>query len=194
MHDEGAIYWGLVGVLAGSALLGSQIGFRLVRHISVRALKAFFTVVLMLVGIKVILGSGHPAPIGEAHIDFLDYTFVAILGVIAGILVPLLGIGGGLAMVPGLLLLVPEIGYLGTRATSMAVAAIIATRSLWMYARRGELDRRTGGFLALGALVGAYGGVSLVHLPGVAATAQILMGVILCVTSLRFFADVRKKA
>ena len=162
-------------------------------RISARVLKSFFVVVLMAVGIKVILGSGQAPPPGEAQLEILDYVLVSMLGVVAGILVPLLGIGGGLAMVPGLLLLVPDLGYLGVRATSMAVAAIIASRSLWLYAARRELNLRTGGYLALGALVGATAGVALVHVPRVAGVAQVLMGVILCVTSLRFLADLRSK-
>ncbi|HRV81003.1 MAG TPA: sulfite exporter TauE/SafE family protein [Planctomycetota bacterium] len=194
LHKDGAIFGWLVLVLAISALCGNQIGFYLVPRIPIRVLKGFFVVVLMAVGIQVILGSssGGPEP-GAISFSLLEYLGVALLGVSAGILVPLLGIGGGLAMVPGLLFLLPQIGYLGTRATSMAVAAITSCRSLWMYYRRGELDQRTGGWLALGALVGAFVGVRWVHVPGVASAAQVLMGAILCLTSLRFAWDVRPK-
>ena len=192
LHEDGAIYGGLVLVLTLTALVGNQIGFLLVPRIPIHWLKAAFVVILLTVGFRVIFG-GAAMPSAEAvEVPWTSYAAVAVTGLLAGILVPLLGIGGGLVMVPGLLFLVPQIGYLGTRATSMAVAAIISSRSLWLYARRGELDQRTGGWLALGALVGAIVGVQMVHLDGVAQVAQKLMGSVLCVAALRFAWDVKE--
>ena len=46
--------------------------------------------------------------------------------------------------------------------------------------------------MASGALAGAFVGVNLVHAPGVAQTAQILMGAVLCVAALRFAWDVKE--
>ncbi len=192
LHAENSIYGGLVVVLTLTALLGNQIGFALVPRIPIHWLKSAFVVILLFVGLRVMLGGGG-GPVAESvALDWQDYASVVGVGVIAGILVPLLGIGGGLVMVPGLLFLLPQIGYLGTRATSMAVAAIISTRSLWLYARRGELDRRTGGWLAVGAFLGAILGVQLVHVEGVSQVAQVMMGGVLCVAAIRFAWDVKE--
>ncbi len=192
LHEDNSIYLGLVAVLTVTALLGNQIGFLLVPRIPIHWLKLAFVVILLVVGLRVMLGGGGGPSAQDVELLWGDYASVVGVGVIAGILVPLLGIGGGLVMVPGLLFLVPEIGYLGTRATSMAVAAIISTRSLWLYARRGELDKRTGGWLAVGAFAGAILGVQMVHWEGVAAVAQVLMGGVLCVAALRFAWDVKE--
>ncbi|MBL4771831.1 MAG: sulfite exporter TauE/SafE family protein [Planctomycetes bacterium] len=184
------VQWSLVGVLVVSALVGNVLGFRLVHRIPIRTLKSIFVVLLILVGSKIIFASDHVVLLADADLSLLDHGRVVGLGLLAGVLVPLLGIGGGMVMVPGLLFLLPEIGYLGTRATSMAVAAVIASRSLLKYSREGLVDWRMARWLALGSLFGAWCGVWLVHIDGVASVAQITMGVVLWLSAARFAFDV----
>ncbi len=190
------VRWSLVGVLVLSALAGNVLGFHLVPRIPVRILKAVFVVLLLGVGLKVMLSAEHVELVSADALSLSDHLGVLILGVCAGICVPLLGIGGGMILVPGLLFMLPQIGYLGTRATSMAVAAFISSRSLWRYSRQGQVDWHTARWLALGSLVGAWGGVALVHVPGVASGAQFAMGLVLWFSAVRFGFDVfgsRKK-
>lgn len=192
LRESSDVQWSLVAVLVVSALFGNVIGFRLVPRISVRTLKAVFVVLLIGVGLKVMMSAEHGHLLAQSDLDLMDHVRVLGLGVSAGICVPLLGIGGGMILVPGLLFLLPEIGYLGTRATSMAVAAFISSRSLWRYSGQGNVDWHTARWLALGSLVGAWGGVALVHIPGVANGAQFGMGLILWVSAVRFGTDVLK--
>jgi uncharacterized membrane protein YfcA len=105
------------------------------------------------------------------------------------VVVPLLGVGGGLVVVPALLFTCPEIGYLGARATSMAMAVVTATRSVWMYQRDGRIDRRYAGWFAAGGLLGASAGVWLVHLHGAAEIGQVLLGATLAIAAVRFGLD-----
>ncbi|MFT4649253.1 MAG: putative membrane protein YfcA [Planctomycetota bacterium] len=192
LRDHSDVQWSLVAVLVVSALGGNVIGFYLVPRIPIRTLKSVFVVLLILVGLKVVLSAGQDTSLLALDLSVADHVRVLGLGVLVGIMVPLLGIGGGMIMVPGLLFLLPEIGYLGTRATSMAVAAFIASRSLWRYSRQGQVDWRTARWLAAGSLVGAWAGVALVHIPGVASGAQITMGLVLWLTAARFAFDVFK--
>lgn len=187
-HPENALRWSLVAVVLGTALLGTQAGMWIARRLATRALKVVFCVVLGAVGLKLILASSavNGAVIAGFAPDTGAYLVAVVAGVFAGIAVPLLGVGGGLVVVPALLFGLPEIGYLGARATSLAVAAVTASRSVWMYGRDGLVDWWSAKWISGGALFGAVLGVELVHLPGAPELGRTLLGVALCLTAARF--------
>lgn len=187
-HPENALRWSLVAVVLSTALLGTQVGMWIAHRLATRTLKLVFCLVLGVVGLKLILASSavNGAVIAGFTLDTSAYLVAAVTGVFAGIAVPLLGVGGGLVVVPALLFGLPEIGYLGARATSLAVATVTASRSVWMYGRDGLVDWRSAEWFAGGALFGAVLGVELVHLPGAPELGRTLLGLALCFTAFRF--------
>lgn len=194
LHPAGALFWSLIGTLVVTSLVGAELGFAVARHIATRPLKALFCVVLAAVGLHLILSgaTGEPVPPDPAegfHPGLGEHLLVAAFGVGAGIVVPLLGVGGGLVVVPALLLGMPELGYLGARATSLAMAVAASARSLWLYQRAALVDWRAGAAFGLGGLIGATAGVYLVHLEGATAIGQLLLGGVLCIAATRFGAD-----
>ncbi len=194
LHPGGAILWTVVGVLVITSLAGTQVGYRAARTIPTRGLKALFCVALLSVGIRVLVGSGGAAsaPLEGFELEPASLLAVAAIGFFAGVVVPLLGVGGGLVVVPALLLCLPEAGFLGARAAALATAVVSASRSLWLYQRDGLIDWKAGGFFGVGAVVGAAVGVALVHLPGAATVGQAILGVALLMAAVRFGMDVRR--
>lgn len=192
LHPEGALLWSIVLVLVAGSLVGAEIGFFVAQRLPARALKAVFCVALLAVGAKIIAMSGGSAP--APHLDYApgprDVAVVAAVGVFAGIVVPLLGVGGGLIVVPSLLLALPEVGFTGARATSLAMAVVSASRSLWLYGRAGQVHWGTGLRFGAGAALGAVVGVQLVHRPGAAEIGQVLLGTVLVFAATRFGWDV----
>lgn len=188
-HDS-SLPWSIVAAIAPAALLGTQMGYRFQDRLQVRLLKKIFCVLLTIVGLKMIFADGQSAAMIGYQPDLMDHLGAALLGVCAGFVVPILGIGGGMLMVPGMLIVVPGLGYPGARATSLAVASFTASRSTFLHLRAGKLDPKDARWIAGGALVGAYAGVQLVHMGSVAAVGQVLLAVILLVSALRFGLDV----
>ena len=92
-------------------------------------------------------------------------TLLAI-GLVAGVLAGMFGIGGGLIIVPALLLIlkVKEVDAIGT-----SLAALIPPVGLLgaaEYYRNGNINLRYAGLVALGLFVGAYFGARItVSLP-----------------------------
>lgn len=76
------------------------------------------------------------------------------LGIAAGFVGGLFGVGGGVVMVPGMVLL---FGFEQHRAHATSVAAIVAaaTAGVIPFAVQGEVAWSTAGYLLIGALVGA---------------------------------------
>jgi uncharacterized membrane protein YfcA len=86
-------------------------------------------------------------------------SLVAI-GLTVGLLSGLMGVGGGIVMVP-LLVLVAGFAQHRAHATSLAAIVPIAAVAATRFAIDGEVAYRTGVLLALGALAGAPVGARL---------------------------------
>ncbi len=87
------------------------------------------------------------------------------LGAIAGLLAGLLGIGGGLIIVPVLILVFqhqgvsPEVLTHMAVGTSLATVVVTSTASAWEHNRHGSVRWATFAFLASGIVVGSFLGV-----------------------------------
>ncbi len=90
------------------------------------------------------------------------YPTLLIIGLVAGVLAGMFGIGGGLVIVPALLLILKmkELEALGT-----SLAALIPPVGLLgaiEYYRNGHINVRYAAILACGLFVGAYFGAKLI--------------------------------
>lgn len=79
-----------------------------------------------------------------------------LLGVLAGTLGGLFGIGGGILIVPALVLL---LGYTQHKAQGTSLVALLAPvglLGLWNYWRENAADLVAGAWIAAGFVIGAY--------------------------------------
>ena len=93
----------------------------------------------------------------------MNAAFKAIvLGLAAGVLGGLFGVGGGVVMVPGLVL---WIGLSQHRASATSVTAIVvtATAAIIQFAIDGEVIWEAAGWILIGALTGAYVGARFIE-------------------------------
>jgi len=197
LRADSAIEWGIVAGLVIGTLFGTPLGFRVAQKIDTRRLKMIFIFVLLFVGLR-ILGAlpdflSGSVSVGTAEeVGWTEYLVAVAIGVGGGFVAPLLGIGGGLVAVPALHLAVPVIGHLGARACSLAMGTVASAKSNWLYWKKGQHDPRAALSLALGAVVGAWIGVQLVHLEALTDIAAKMLGGTLLFVSGRFAVDVWK--
>jgi uncharacterized protein len=111
-------------------------------------------------------------------------VIVAVIGLVAGVLSGLFGIGGGVVIVPALILIA---GFTVTKAAGTSLAALllpVGALGAWQYWRAGLIDIRAALLLAAGILLGAYLGARLgISLP--TTVVQRAFGVLLVVVGLR---------
>lgn len=105
------------------------------------------------------------------------------LGLLAGVVGGLFGVGGGIIVVPGLVL---WLGFSQHKAAGTSVATIIASAgaALISFAIDGSVDWGAAGLVTMGAVVGAAIGTRILHL----IPAQVLtraFSVLLLVAALR---------
>lgn len=115
----------------------------------------------------------------------VSFVPVLIVGVLAGFLAGLFGVGGGILIVPALVL-VTGMDQRLAHGTSLAAVLPIAAASLITYASHGNVDWTVGFWLAVGAVVGAVVGTRLLHvLPE--RTLALMFVIMLVVSAIRLF-------
>lgn len=97
----------------------------------------------------------------KAKLPKMDVSFILIVllvGAIAGMLGGMIGIGGGLVIVPAL------VYFLGfsqhsAQGTSLGLIMLpVGILGVWQYYKQGHVDFRVVGLLAVGFVVGSYFG------------------------------------
>lgn len=86
-----------------------------------------------------------------------------LLGLAAGVLGGMFGIGGGLVMVPGMVLL---LGFNDKKAVGTSLATIllpVGILGVWEHWRAGNIDVRVAALLGAGFVIGSFAGAALVN-------------------------------
>ena len=88
--------------------------------------------------------------------DCVTIVLVLLLGIAAGILVGLLGIGGGIVLVPAMVHLLHMDQHLAQGTSLFILLPPIGLGALRQYWKAGNVDLRAGILCALGMILGAY--------------------------------------
>lgn len=99
---------------------------------------------------------------------------MVVFGFGVGVLVGMTGVGGGSLMTPLLILLFGVQPALAV-GTDLGYAAITKTLGGWRHFRSGAVDMRMAGWMAVGSVPGALGGVALLAVLGIEEDALILL-------------------
>lgn len=114
----------------------------------------------------------------------LETLTLMLIGAVAGIMAGLLGVGGGLIVVPALAFWLPTKGIDAADAlhaavaTSLASICVTAAASAWAHFRRGAVDLRALAWLTPGLLLGSGCGALVVA--GISRTALTLFVAAFC--------------
>lgn len=108
---------------------------------------------------------------------------LALIGLAAGFLAGLLGVGGGVLIVPALVLILGFDQHIA-QGTSLLVIIPAALTGSWTHYRNGRLVMRDAGTLAVGGVIGAViGSVFALSIEG--SVLQRLFAIFLLVAALR---------
>ncbi|HLT83886.1 MAG TPA: sulfite exporter TauE/SafE family protein [Phototrophicaceae bacterium] len=196
---SGAVAYGVAGdVLPVPALLvvaggfvGTFAGAELVHRMSERAVRIVFATVMVAVAVRMALAPSVEGAGGVAHLEPLVLLGYIGSGLLMGLLSALIGIGGGIVMVP---LLVLGFGFTPHEAqgTSLAAMVPISLLGAWRHARRGYTDWRAGAVLGVGGVLGAPLGALLAQ-----AVAEVwlqrLFAVVLVATAIQLILRARRQ-
>jgi uncharacterized membrane protein YfcA len=137
---------GSVDVVAGLLLIaggvvGGQVGARLLPRTPIPTLQLWFGVLSLATAARLVLGGSGSALAGIAWA--WEAILLVLVGLAAGTLAGLLGVGGGIILVPGLVILAGADADTA-RGTSLMVVIVTAVTATVTNLRNGLVDVRTG--------------------------------------------------
>lgn len=152
-HDH--VDWRVGACLAVGALAGAVLGTRLLTVLPHRALAIGFAGLLVVTAVRLFLPLAS-----EPTRDVLSVGHIAALvaiGVATGILAGLLGVGGGVVMVPAMMMLL-QMPSAMAKGTSVAVIIPTAIMGTFRNRSKNNADLRAAGILGLGGILSATAG------------------------------------
>ena len=143
---------------------GAYVGARAAPRISERALKMLLAALLVVVGAKELhdglLGTVATLHTSGGSLDMTRYVLIAVTGLLIGILSGLTGVGGGILIVPALVLAF-GIGQRLSQGTSLVVILPTAAVGAVTHYRRGNVDLPSAGWIAAAGVPAAIVGALL---------------------------------
>ncbi|MBD3426279.1 MAG: TSUP family transporter [Candidatus Omnitrophica bacterium] len=182
--ESANIHFVSASYMVAGAVLGSKIGSILASRIHSKSLQIMFGIVLVLVGIKqtgIIIPGQAVGLITGSVIGFIA------LGIVAGTISALFGIGGGVVIVPSLNIL---FGFPIHEAIATSITVIFPTAAAgaFFHSHLGNIDKGVAFFLVLGALAGAVLG-AIQSNRSAPNLLKIILGAVIILCALKMFAE-----
>ena len=164
-------------IFAGS-WLGVLVGVDLLNRIRIRTLQAAFVILLGVTAGRLL--AGPPEGTGELVLTPAIGFALAGCGLLVGLLAGLLGIGGGIIVVPALVLLF-EVADVTAKGTSLMVILPTALVGTLRNMRHGNVDLRGALLTGAGGVASAFGGALLAGVISPRVSTGLFAGLLLLI-------------
>lgn len=114
----------------------------------------------------------------------MHFVGLILIGILAGVSAGMFGIGGGLIIVPALVLIYGMKQHAAVGTSLGAILLPVGALSAWVYYQNGNLNVRYAALIAAGLLVGGFLGAKLVE-PVSDLTLRRLFGAFLLLVSVK---------
>ena len=190
---HGQVDWLVAIELMIGGVIGAAIGARICTLISARRLRRLFGILMALVGIRMLYGAAaaayavSPSIAGHAISanQFWGALAVVGIGLFTGILSGIFGIGGGIVMIPALVLI---FGFAQKMAQGISLAVIIpvSISGALIHNKHGNVRWDTAFWLGVGGIIGGLIGawiavreVSDLALRGMFGVLTLVIGILM---------------
>jgi len=148
--------WEVTLWLAPGAIFGAIVGTRLLHVLPQRTLGLLFAALLLASAVRLFLATDTT---GRAELSVLGVVALLAIGLATGIVAGLLGVGGGVVMIPAMILLL-SISPVLAKGTSAAVIVPTALIGTWRNRSTGNVDLRAAWIVGVAGIVtAALGGL-----------------------------------
>lgn len=180
---DGEVSYSAGSAIAAGAIVGAWFGATVMHRLSAVALRLAFGVLIVIVSAEMLIGF---TPTEQGWIALGGAAAVAgylLMGAVAGGLSAVMGVGGGVIMVPAMVLLF-GFGQHIAQGTSLFIIVPTAIIGAVRHTRHGYTQWRWGIVLGVGGIIGASAGAAIaLQLDG--ALLQRLFGAFLLLTGVR---------
>jgi uncharacterized protein len=177
----GEVDWTVGAAISAGGVAGAVVGTRWLRTVSVPTLQLAFAAVLVVTAVRMVVQT--PDGDGRAATSALVVVLWVLTGVASGVLAGLLGVGGGVLIVPVLAVAfgVPLVTAKGTSLVAIVPTAIMGT---FRNARSGTTDLRVATVVGLSGVASGFA-ASKVSLGLDAGLASVLFAGLLALVAVR---------
>jgi uncharacterized membrane protein YfcA len=145
--------WRVGILLAAGAVVGAVLGTHLLQRVPHDALAISFGILLVLTAVRLILDHSDASGRGDIHLG--GAALLVAIGLIAGVLAGLLGVGGGIILVP-VMVVGFSIPAAIAKGTSLFVVIPTSIMGTWRNRKKGNADLRIAAILGLAGVVSAF--------------------------------------
>jgi uncharacterized membrane protein YfcA len=151
---EDKVDWPVAALLALGAVGGAVIGTHILHRVPQRAVGWAFAFVLIATAIRLVVDNSDAG--GRSALSILSAITLVVFGFLTGILAGLLGVGGGVVMVPAM---VVGFGIPAAIAKGTSLAVIVPTSVMGTLRNRSNrnVDLRLAAVVGIAGVVSAYG-------------------------------------
>jgi uncharacterized membrane protein YfcA len=151
---DGKIDWSASVCLAvGAAAIGAVVGTHLLHVLPRRGLALAFAGVLALTAVRLAIDNSDA--VGRGDLTVRTVVLLLLIGIVAGTLAGLLGVGGGIVMVPAMVLMVGMPAVIA-KGTSLAVIIPTALSGTRRNLAKGNADLRIAGIVGCSGVVSSF--------------------------------------
>ena len=195
---HGQVDWIIAVEMAVGGVIGAAIGARIACLLSGSRLRRYFGIFLAAVGIRMLydaiasIANGGPAWPGLAveatHLS--GVLLITSIGALAGVLSGLLGVGGGIIMIPAMVLLL-GLPQKMAQGISLAVIIPVSISGALIHGKHGNVRADVGMWLAVGGIIGGLLGARTALglnpcvLRGAFGLLMLLMGILMLLRASR---------
>ena len=178
---EDSVDWPVAALLIAGAAGGAVLGTRLLAVLPARTLGFIFVGCLLATALRLVFDQSEAT--GRSELGVAAAVGLIAIGVLSGVLAGLLGVGGGIIMVPAMVLLysIPAAVAKGTSLAVIIPTAVVGTaRNL----RADNADLSTALIVGLSGVVSSFG-ASQISIGLDERLSNVLFAGLLIVTSIR---------
>lgn len=188
---DGSVAFGAAVAISAGAAVGAVAGAALMQRMTAARLRQAFAVLLLLVAVRLLVPSAQEGGGMDQGLDVLRVLGLVGLGLAAGALSAALGVGGGVVVVPALVLWFDFSPHVA-EGTSLLVILPTAVAGVLRHQRQGLIDWRLGLLLGAGGVVtGLIGAQGALALPS--ALLQQLFAVFVALVAVRMLVPPRPR-
>lgn len=152
---EDKVDWKVGALLAVGAVVGAVIGTHILHRLPHDMLAIAFAVLLIATAVRLLFDHSNAG--GRGALTAVTVLTLLLVGFITGVLAGLLGVGGGIFVVPAMV-----VGYgipaAVAKGTSLAMIVPTSIMGTWRNRRNRNVDLRVAGILGLAGVVSAFVG------------------------------------
>ena len=187
---EGRVDYPVAIALIAGAMAGALVGTHALHVLPANALARAFSILLLVSALRLVLDRTEAT--GRGDLDVAMVVGLVALGLLSGALAGLLGVGGGVVMVPAIIVFfsIPAVVAKGTSLLVIIPTSIVATqRNL----RSGNAELRIALAVGLAGVISAFA-ASKISVGLDESTSNALFAVLLTVVAVRMYVRTRRGA